>query len=905
MTALARSAAALLMPTRAQEAADSGAADRRREVKAWLGVPWTAADDDALEAALKASHQAHGGTAQPWPAARGALQHPLDDAELVGPGEDDAMLLPLRDDLTSAGLDALWARLARGSALRRRPADPRVRDYSVWGQRAFACALLGAAGGGPLTDAYLLSVHVGPPEGAQAFIAQSRRTSELWARSYMLTVATARAMARVIAVVGRRGILRPLALPGACAPLDALIDPARLADMSLAARARSSLPNRFLAVVPRSALDALQESIPKAVSACMEDAQESVWAWLDDLVSPPDATDHALLRSSLRCQITGIPWPAATSDVEAWSTALGLPGPDRGSRGEDGGVGATYPTLIDALERWSVALRQSRSPEPRAGTDGWAKCTSCGVRPQLFDGRREAWLEFSQRLASADSGRQALWVPHGDALCITCFTLRMSPVAFFGNPAVSGLAWDRRWTDRAFLRFPSTPSIASAPARAALARAAALDGGLGEAVTQWLARLENLQDENAAAFEAPGANIPHAPDHPLMRQEGAWFSEDAYDVERIRRDFDLDDGDHERLEAVHEHAPPARAAWREVLRRLGNLSAQVRADAGLPTGQPWRASSYYAVIALDGDEIGKWLGARHDHSPTWAQRLGISSAKGRRPLYPSLQMDISERQSWLSREGLASAIESESTLGRVVYAGGDDMLALVPVRSAVSAAERSRAMVSSIERGLGRKVTASAGVAIAHSRMPIADALGAARSALAQSKAQGRDRLHVVLSPRSGGEIGVTLPWRDEQAGWLPWSTILRPLVQEYIADAEAGTVGVSARALLILERERWSLDKLWRRGLLEEAAYREVLGRLLGPSTVPLIGWLEAARWHGREEDRDTGAIGPPRRRAGPDDGGETSLAGALIAVGLLARFLARESRGLELPERTPRGDA
>ncbi|MGI6209370.1 MAG: type III-B CRISPR-associated protein Cas10/Cmr2 [Anaerolineae bacterium] len=138
-------------------------------------------------------------------------------------------------------------------------------------------------------------------------------------------------------------------------------------------------------------------------------------------------------------------------------------------------------------------------------------------------------------------------------------------------------------------------------------------------------------------------------------------------------------------------------------------------------------SPYYAVIVLDGDSMGELISklldgpkARADHECLGSSLAEFSSKVG----------------------GLAAKHQA-----RVIYNGGDDVLALAPAGSALRFAH---ALACEFNRFTD--ATASAGIAIAHHLSPLDAALEAAREAERQAK-KVRDKGAVCVTlMRRGGE---------------------------------------------------------------------------------------------------------------------------------------------------------
>ncbi len=88
----------------------------------------------------------------------------------------------------------------------------------------------------------------------------------------------------------------------------------------------------------------------------------------------------------------------------------------------------------------------------------------------------------------------------------------------------------------------------------------------------------------------------------------------------------------------------------------------------------------------------------------------------KRQPYPALGADLSRRLGKLATETFLEIVEQEC-LGRVVYGGGDDLLAFLPLQTALHCMNRLNQTVQSVEH-LGSKVTLSMGLRIMHCRDP-------------------------------------------------------------------------------------------------------------------------------------------------------------------------------------------
>ncbi|WP_009960617.1 type III-B CRISPR-associated protein Cas10/Cmr2 [Verrucomicrobium spinosum] len=148
--------------------------------------------------------------------------------------------------------------------------------------------------------------------------------------------------------------------------------------------------------------------------------------------------------------------------------------------------------------------------------------------------------------------------------------------------------------------------------------------------------------------------------------------------------------------------------------------------------------AYIAAIAFDGDAIGKWISGR-----------GLSDT-----------LDLHRHQKAFSKALSSFALEkARKTVnqhrGFLIYAGGDDVLALVPADKAlICAADLRREFQTSTAQFQdqdGERPDASAGIVIAHVYTPLQDLIQAARTAEERAKnVVGRKAFSVTLMKRSG-----------------------------------------------------------------------------------------------------------------------------------------------------------
>lgn len=145
---------------------------------------------------------------------------------------------------------------------------------------------------------------------------------------------------------------------------------------------------------------------------------------------------------------------------------------------------------------------------------------------------------------------------------------------------------------------------------------------------------------------------------------------------------------------------------------------------------------YFAVLALDGDNMGKWLGG---------DRSFVDNIELNEDYYHTMSRELRK----FGRETVKGIIERYH--GHLVYAGGDDLLAFVPVREVLQCALELQEKYPQLPGT--PPTTASVGIAICHYFHDLRSALRQARAALEEAKDNGRDRIGWRLLKRSGGDL--------------------------------------------------------------------------------------------------------------------------------------------------------
>lgn len=258
---------------------------------------------------------------------------------------------------------------------------------------------------------------------------------------------------------------------------------------------------------------------------------------------------------------------------------------------------------------------------------------------------------------------------------------------------------------------------------------------------------------------------------------------------------------------------------------------------------------YFAVIAFDGDDMGKWVSG--EKTPEFSNQLADYPGGGSleyfqrpahadkftqflktpRPLSPSYHLQFSECLSNFALHCVRPIVEAHD--GRLIYAGGDDVVALLPADSALACAndlqlafsgrapsksvikdhdgkvlktaviqqkapgfltskllhERTGKLDSTNENLIpfmvpGPAASASVGIAIAHFKSPLQDTVCAAQLAEKRAKrafAPQKAAVSITVMKRSGETVEWSARWND--AGVAAATTLLDALNQKTVSS--------------------------------------------------------------------------------------------------------------------------
>lgn len=244
--------------------------------------------------------------------------------------------------------------------------------------------------------------------------------------------------------------------------------------------------------------------------------------------------------------------------------------------------------------------------------------------------------------------------------------------------------------------------------------------------------------------------------------------------------LDIWDGWPETLPPEFLHPAVLEAEKNEIQARQTNPAWQ---DFERKLGQIWKKTSephpYAALLLGDGDDMGAAL-----HK--------IKTLSGHQQF--SQQLDAFSRQ-------VHETVKKFE--GRVIYSGGDDVMAYIPLHKVLDCAQAVNELFSDFmentcrESQISQKPTFSIGVVVVHYNKPLHETLRLARKAEKIAKQEGgRNALAIIQDKRSGSELIIHGNWQSQ--GALPGLIQrLKKYVQLFDNGLLSSRLGYQLRALV------------------------------------------------------------------------------------------------------------
>lgn len=665
-----------------------------------------------------------------------------------------------------------------GGALRHEPVAHPAYPDSVWNVGAMRAATA-VAGEEPAVLFFTVA-------SVQDYIAQARRTQDLWIGSYIYAYLVWHAMKPVVERLGPWSILTPNLRGQPFVDIwlrskGIKVDAPRHAELQVA-----SLPNIFTTLIPYADAEKIANDSLERLQSARDQLSAAVKGYVEQAVaSTPsmraktdwgDVWEEQVKRFAIHdCFWSVVPWTDPESDLSRLKSLLGearANGLDASNwaqwrkedidLGREPAVGAGF-LMVTRAAATAVNGRKVLRDFPAAplvrDEAPSSLCTLCASRTAISLSGADA-SKFWSELATVErnNGGQvklAGRIRRGERLCAPCAMKRLAMDAFFDT---SPYATKNRSDDEKEMgidrhQFPSTATVATESFRR-LIRDRIGDETVKLAAQRWLEELKKLQAATSIPANVPSrSRITELPG--IDQLDGSWLIPSSYDVASLQREFNIIFSDGETTAVGN-----ARKSLNDLIRELRCTSR------GETRFSP--PSRYYAVVSFDGDHVGEWLQGKNN--PSFYHLVGGEEANyTTRPPGPMSLMAIAEAGHTFSIEEAPRFVNDELYLGNLIYAGGDDTLALVSRTGALSLATKLASTFQQFRTSeghllLGGQASASAAIVIAHHSEPLTDVIYESHRQLKQrAKAEyGRSAFVVHVIKRSGPRLTAGLPWEVE-----------------------------------------------------------------------------------------------------------------------------------------------
>ena len=649
------------------------------------------------------------------------------------------------------------------------PADTRVPDHSIWEHLKITTAINASE---KLQNNSLFLFTIGP---VKSFISQARKAQDFYNGSFMLSYFTFIAMEEVIEKYGPSSIIYP----------DLYKQP--LMDWYLKNKGIEpknfnpdhitlpTIPNRFVAIIGTTDKNKIEELSKNMIVKIKNEIKRAKEKILEELKIKLSDTQKEILQNQLsdfpQIYWVAIPWRRGENDLQIddlkdfftddkinnWKELYKFVN-EKGEHSPN--IGFLYQLLYTALEKSMGARKNLREFEqnPEAGR----KCSVCGERNVLFYRDEENPFFIIRNIEFFYEGRKNGSFVEIDKEKITYKILDK-------KEGLCGLCFLKRTFERYLEKevdsifedfsFPSVAEVACADFKEK---------------AKELPEFKEYENKFFEYIPVRYLNINSLPKLKLEETlEGSWFHEENLTEKKIRDELGVEID----IQKIKE------------LKNI--LTSKLYEQAGKP-------KKYYAVLYLDGDNMGKWLSGEllpeiqyAYNSKVWEKlpenfKKDLQRYTPNKILTPAIHSTISTALRNYAIEFVKKIVEEEH-LGKLIYAGGDDVLAFVNLKDIFDVMEKLRWAFSGhikldqekieiyttnnngfvLKDGvyyltIGKNATCSMGVVIAHYKEPLKIVIDKVFEMNKKAKESGRNRFAICLSKHSGEERVGVAEWEIE-----------------------------------------------------------------------------------------------------------------------------------------------
>jgi len=630
------------------------------------------------------------------------------------------------------------------------PADTRVPDHSIWEHLKVTTAINAFEN---IQNNSLLLFTIGP---VQSFISQARKTQDFYMGSFILSYLTFLAIEEVVEKFGPTSIIYPDLYKQPL--MDWFLTKKKglnIKNFDSKSIQLPTIPNRFVAIIgdtDKNHIGTLVKLMKDKVKNELEDAYESIFNGLRITLNKEQ---KEILQRQLSDfpQIfwVAIPWKKGNDDlqiddlkeffsvekVNQWKELINFA---IGKGEHHPNVGFLYQLIYTALEKSMGAVKNLRIFE-QLGEAG-RKCSICGERNVLFfseSKNKNKFLRYNPNAVNLTDKIAAKFLADGEGLCALCFLKRTFEIYL------------EKRVDEVFkdFTFPSTAEVACADFK------------------EKAKDLKEFKDYEKCLKSFP--KISSLPKLNIETVEGYWMYKENFNKKKIKEELGED-------------------LSQEEIKELTNKLDSIYRRIGKP-------NPYYAIIHLDGDDMGKWLSGEMlpviqyaYNSQVWEKlpedfKNGLTKISSKKVLTPAIHSAVSVALRNYAIEFVRKIVEEEH-LGKLIYAGGDDVLAFVNLKDLFDVMEKLRWAFSGhikiesdrikvditnnsvfvLKNGfyhltMGKYASCSMGVVIAHYKEPLKIVIDKVFEMGNKAKEDGKNKFAICLLKRSGEQRVGILEW--------------------------------------------------------------------------------------------------------------------------------------------------
>ncbi len=204
---------------------------------------------------------------------------------------------------------------------------------------------------------------------------------------------------------------------------------------------------------------------------------------------------------------------------------------------------------------------------------------------------------------------------------------------------------------------------------------------------------------------------------------------------------------------------------------------------------------YYALLLADGDRMGTFI----DNQSNPKEHKKLSEALSR------FATDVKE------------IVEKKENNGCLIYSGGDDVLAFLPLHTVLGCAkelsDKFAEDLKDFKDANNLRPTLSVGIAVVHHTEPLQESLETMRRAEKEAKSvRGKNALAIILSKRSGADTTIKGSWADDRKTGKSFDDRLKWFIQLHLDEALPDGVAFEIRDLWLRFKNSDRLEKPMRK---------------------------------------------------------------------------------------------